>query len=287
MLRIGRIAYANCTPIFHALQERYPDGDYSYVEGVPARLNAQLAKGDIDVCPSSSIAYALNPERYLIIPDLSISSCGPVQSVLLFSAVPIGELDGREVLLTAESATSVNLLKILLKQRYGCHCSFRVTNHALNAALREAPAVLLIGDTALRELQASSGVRVYDLGEQWYDWTGTPFVFALWLASRKAFDTHTEELRCLAGQLRSAKAYALENLDRIADVSPDADWMGRERLLHYWRSNLSYDLGREHCQGLARFFRLAADMGLIEQAPELVFLEMGQGGVSPVVGTDG
>jgi len=275
MLRIGRIAYANCTPIFHALLEQHPDGDYCYVEGVPARLNAQLANGDIDVCPSSSIAYALNPGRYLIIPDLSISSCGPVQSVLLFSSVPIEELDGREVLLTAESATSVNLLKILLKQRYGCRCTFRVSDSSLGAALGEAPAVLLIGDTALRGLTAASGARVYDLGELWYDWTGTPFVFALWLASRKAFDTHTDELRRLAGQLRTAKAHALANLDRIADVSPDADWMGRERLLQYWRSNLSYDLGRDHCEGLNRFFSLAAGMGLIEQAPELVFLEMG------------
>ncbi len=294
MLRIGRIAYANCTPIFHALKEQYPDGDYRYVEGVPARLNAQLAGGDIDVCPSSSIAYALNPERYLIIPDLSISSCGPVQSVLLYSVVPIEDLDGREVLLTAESATSVNLLKILLKQRYGCHCSFRVTDHALSTALREASAVLLIGDTALRELQSASGVRVYDLGELWYDWTGTPFVFALWLASRKAFATHADELRHLAGQLRHAKSYALANLDGIADVTPDAGWMGRDRLLHYWRSNLSYDLGREHLRGVTRFFRLAADMGLIEHAPELNFLEMDTEGSSRltepmdgVVETDG
>jgi chorismate dehydratase len=276
MLRIGRIAYANCIPIFHTLLEQYPGADYRYIEGVPARLNAQLASGDIDVCPSSSIAYALNPDRYLIIPDLSISSCGPVQSVLLFSVVPIEELDGRDVLLTAESATSVNLLKILLSQRYGCHCSFRVTDQSIDAALREAPAVLLIGDAALRALyglQAASEVQVYDLGGLWYDWTGTPFVFALWLASRKAFALHPDELRTLAGQLQQAKAYGLANLGRIADASPDADWMGRDRLLEYWRRNLSYDLGREHQEGLKRFFRLAADMRLIEQAPELAFLE--------------
>jgi chorismate dehydratase len=275
MLRIGRISYANCTPIFHALREQFPNGDYQFVEGVPARLNALLAAGDIDVCPSSSIAYALHPERYLIIPELSISSCGPVQSVLLFSAVPAEELSGREVLLTAESATSVNLLKIILKLRYGCDCSFRVTNLTLDEASREAPAVLLIGDAALRSLQAVSCMHVYDLGELWHDWTGTPFVFALWLASRKAFADHAVELRRLAVQLRQSKAHALANLECIADASPDTAWMGRERLLEYWRGNLSYDLGGEHCEGLNRFFRLAAGMGLIEHAPELAFLEMG------------
>ena len=275
MLRIGRIAYANCTPIFHALKEQFPNGDYQYVEGVPARLNALLAAGDIDVCPSSSIAYALNPDRYLIIPELSISSCGPVQSVLLFSTVRIEELDGREVLLTAESATSVNLLKILLRLRYGCHCTFRVTNHTLDEALQEAPAVLLIGDTALRSLQAASG-HVYDLGELWYDWTGMPFVFALWLASRTAFAEHAEELRMLAAALLRSKAYAMANLERIAGSSPDAEWMGTGRLLEYWRRNLSYDLGSRHKDGLIHFYRLAAGMGLIDYAPELAFLELDQ-----------
>src|SRR6185369_136927 len=139
MLRIGRIEYANCTPIFHSLNELSPAGSYNYIGGVPARLNAMLAAGDIDVCPSSSIAYALHPERYLIIPDLSISSRGPVQSVLLFSNLPIEELDGRDVLLTSESDTSVNLLKILLKLRYDCSCSYRVTNNGLAGALKEAP----------------------------------------------------------------------------------------------------------------------------------------------------
>src|SRR6185369_16370704 len=97
MLRIGRIEYANCTPIFHALQKQFPDSNYCYIGGVPAQLNALLASGGIDFCPSSSIAYALKPERYLIIPNISISSCGPVKSVLLFSSKPIEDLNGRNV----------------------------------------------------------------------------------------------------------------------------------------------------------------------------------------------
>lgn len=272
MLRIGRIEYANCTPIFRALAERSPAGAYRYVGGVPAQLNAMLAAGEIDVCPSSSIAYALDPERYLIIPELSISSCGPVRSVLLFSRLTIGELDGREVLLTAESATSVNLLKILLKMRYGCACSFRVTDRPLAGALREAPAVLLIGDAALRAARAAADTYVYDLGELWYAWTGTPFVFALWLACRDAALKQGEELRRLARLFRQAKSHALANLERIAASSPEAGWMGYEPLMEYWRV-LSYDLTGEHIEGLKRFFGLAAGMGLIERAPELVFLD--------------
>ena len=81
MLRIGRIAYANCSPIFHELQKQASGEDYQFIGGVPSHLNALLAAGEIDVCPSSSIQYALHPERYLILPDLSISSVGAVGSV--------------------------------------------------------------------------------------------------------------------------------------------------------------------------------------------------------------
>ena len=274
MLRIGQIEYANCTPIFHALREQFPGEEYCYIKGVPAQLNAQLADGAIDVCPSSSIAFAHHPDRYLIIPGLSISSCGPVRSVLLFSAVPMEELDNREILLTSESATSVNLLKILLKKRHALENTFRTTTLTLHDAMNEAPAVLLIGDTALKASQSQSGLFVYDLGDLWYSWTGTPFVFALWFASRHAFASRANELCRLAGQLQRSKVYAMENLESVVDASPDVSWMGRDDLLRYWRSSLSYDLSIDHCKGLKLFYRLSAELGLIKFAPELTFLEL-------------
>jgi chorismate dehydratase len=274
MLRIGEIEYANCTPIFHALREQFPCENYQFIRGVPAQLNAMLAAGTIDVCPSSSIAFAHHPDRYLIIPGLSISSCGPVQSVLLFSAVPIEELNGSDILLTSESATSVNLLKIILKKQYGCENIFRTTSLALNDAMSVAPATLLIGDTALKASQSLHGLFVYDLGDLWYSWTGTPFVFALWFASKQAFASLASELCVLAGQLQRSKVYAMENLESIVEASPDVSWMGRDALLSYWRTNLSYDLSKDHCNGLKLFYRLSAELGLIETAPELAFLEL-------------
>lgn len=272
MLRIGRIDYANCTPIFQAMQDLYPGETYRYVAGVPARLNALLLSGEIDVCPSSSIELALHPKRYFVIPELSISSSGPVQSVLLFSTVPIEELDGRTVMLSSESATSVNLLKILLNMRYGCNCTFQRTTMDLDGALQEAPAVLLIGDAALRSINPASDLMVYDLGELWFQWTGLPFVFALWLTTREASVNHIDAVRLLMRQLRHAKDYARGHLERIADASPEALWMGRDRLLEYWRVNISYDLGDEQRKGLALFFRYAAELGLIDDVPELSFL---------------
>jgi|PlaIllAssembly_1097288.scaffolds.fasta_scaffold01529_2 chorismate dehydratase len=272
MLRIGRISYANCTPIFHALQQHAPCDNYHFTQGVPAQLNAMLSAGEIDVCPSSSIEYAHHSGQYLILPDLSISSSGAVGSVLLFSRMPIEELDGHSILLSSESATSVNLLRILMTIRFGYICTYSVSSLPLDKALQAAPAMLLIGDAALRSSLEVSGLFMYDLGKLWYDWTGLPFVFALWLCGRKAAEERYDEVSRLACDLVAAKENASGAFEEIAQSSPEAAWMGKERLITYWRDNISYDLGQRHLEGLALFYRYCTELGLLKDEPVLDLL---------------
>lgn len=272
MLKIGRIEYANCTPIFSELMDKQSCDSYQLVGGVPAQLNAMLAAGKIDVCPSSSIEYALHPERYLILPKLSISSVGAVGSVLLFSRDPIEALDNQKILLSSESATSVNLLKILLEKRFGCSCCYSVHTSSFEKALQEAPALLLIGDAALRASHLKSGLLVYDLGRMWYEWTGLPFVFALWLCRRQAAEEQYAEVANLAGQLVTSKEHARNNLRSIAESSPEVVWMGADRLVAYWRENISYDLDDRHLAGLVLFFRYCVELKLLNVEPPLQFL---------------
>ena len=277
MLRIGRIAYANCTPIFYELQGHAACEDYRFIGGVPSRLNALLAAGDIDVCPSSSIEYALHPDRYLILPDISISSIGAVGSVLLFSRIPIEDLHGQTILLSSESATSVNLLRILVKKRFGCTCQFAVSALTLDRALQEAASMLLIGDAALRASLLESDLHVYDLGELWHDWTGLPFVYALWLCRQEVARDRYAEVERLACRLTASKVHACTAFESIAQQSPEVEWMGKDRLVDYWRDNLSFDLGREHRDGLILFYRYCVDLGLLKAEPELSFLTDIQG----------
>lgn len=271
MLRIGRIDYANCIPIFRALLENESYTDYQFVAGVPAQLNAMLAAGMIDVCPSSSIEYALHPDRYLILPQLSISSVGAVGSVLLFSRVPVEELDGCHVLLSSESATSVNLLKILLEKRFGCRCDFTLHTSSFDEALQKAPALLLIGDAALRASLPKTDLFIYDLGQLWYEWTGLPFVFALWLCRRLVAEAYNSEVDTLASRLVESKLRSQKNLQSIAEGSPEALWMGTDRLVTYWRENISYDLEDGHLKGLTLFYHHCAELGLLKVEPELQF----------------
>lgn len=267
-LTIGKIEYANCVPLFRAL-ESLGDSPHHFVQGVPAVLNAMLSSGEINLSPSSSIVYGNDPDRYLLLPDLSISATGPVRSVLLFSKLPIEQLDAATIGLTNESDTSVALLKILLIQYFG------ITNHFVRTDMMphdpENPfaALLLIGDQAMRESMNVSGYHVYDLGELWFRFTGLPFVYALWVVNRKSVVGKEEEVYCVASSLLDAKANSRHILSSCSSGS-DLEWYGVEKLISYWNT-ISYDLGPQEMAGLSTFYRNAAELGIIREAPPLSF----------------
>ena len=270
-LNIGHIEYANCTPIFTALSSHFDCTGYHFVDGVPARLNALLRSGELDLSPSSSIEYAQAHQEYCLLPELSISAIGPVKSVLLFSRLPIEELDGCCIGLSAESDTSVNLLKVLLSRKYGLSNSFERTALPLSGALAQFPALLLIGDAALKGAAAPGGSRVYDLGQLWHDFTGLPFVFALWIARRDAARQKKAELAALGRDLIAAKKLAYASYAEIAAGCRERAWLDTAHLVDYWQT-ISYELTPAHLEGARCFFRHAFEMGLIPTQPELLFL---------------
>ena len=269
MVRIGQIDYANCTPLFTALKAHFPCAGYRFVAGVPAELNIMLRRGDIDICPSSSIEYAKNPDQYLLLPDISISSLGPVRSVLLFSRVPVEQLNNRIIGLTTESDTSVALLRILLGRKFNFRNRFERTALPLTEALEQFDAFLLIGDAALREGMKKQDLHVYDLGELWYEFTGLPFVFALWIMTREAVARKREEMAALTRDLQAAKQIAYDSYESIAAASREGMWIERASLVSYWRT-ISYDLTPRHVEGVKTFFRFAREMEILQQEPEII-----------------
>ena len=114
-MRIGRIPYVNCYPVYGAIDRGVVALDGSLVTGVPSALNKRMADGTLDISVVSAVEYARDARRYLLLPDLAISCDGPVQSVMLFSRRPAEELDGRRVIVSRSSMTSVALLELLFE----------------------------------------------------------------------------------------------------------------------------------------------------------------------------
>jgi chorismate dehydratase len=151
-LRIGKIPYANLFPIFYYLENKSNHSGYRFIKGVPSTLNRMLREGRLDISPSSSIEFLRNKDKYSILPFLSISSSGPINSILLFSKYQLDDLRGKTIAVSSESETSAVLLKIILNEFLSLRCRFRATRRSsIKNILTSSPAVLLIGDTAMRE----------------------------------------------------------------------------------------------------------------------------------------
>jgi chorismate dehydratase len=261
-LRIGRIFYTNLSPIFHGLEKGSDCSAYEFIDGVPSALNRLLREGKIDVSPSSSIEYLRHEERYTLIEGHSISSAGPVGSILLFSKRPIDTLDGFTVLASSQSETSVALLDIILKKFYDLHCPLKSTGEPLAKGIESHVAYLLIGDDALREALRWPKLHIYDLGDLWYRNTGLPSIFALWIARKEMAGDESLLMECFKKDLDAAKVRGLRNLKAIAKDSPLKDALTEDELVSYWQG-ISYDLNDVHKKGLALFRAYAEELKLL------------------------
>ncbi len=273
-LRVGEISYTNCFNIFHCLRRSLPAPGVEFHAAAPAELNHLLSRGGIDLSISSSVEYARHAGDYFLLPRYCIGATGPIWSIRLFSRVPIGELDGREVILTGESETTVVLLKIILSKFYGFRNTFRTELTDLEPALDRAPAVLLIGDKALAAgMRAQAGINVYELSEIWLERTGLPFVFALWTLRREALAAKAAPLAMFWRELQRAHE-ELKNPDEalVTAILAARPFLDRATVLRYWQL-ISYELTGRHLQGLAEFYRLAHELGEAPEPPELRFCE--------------
>ncbi len=272
-LVVGHIAYANCEPFFHHLRACGFDGQIR--SGVPSELNRQLADGELDLSPSSSFEYLRNWRKYMILPGMSISSVGEVMSVLLISSHPPEALRGREIFLTGESASSVHLLQVLLREFYGFDEVFcRVPEGAIEDHVRRGHPCLLIGDRALRMAQEVPREHVHDLGELWYRHTGLPFVFALWILRREVAAERPDMVREFCAQLQESTRMALDDLDGLARSVSGYRWFGEHALVRYWQ-RMSYALDDSHVLGLQRYAGLLVKYRFLNELPGIELFTIG------------
>ncbi|MCC6927407.1 MAG: menaquinone biosynthesis protein [Gemmatimonadaceae bacterium] len=271
-MRIGRIPYINCYPVYGAIDRGIVSLDGELIDGIPSALNQQMAAGTLDVSVVSAVEYARDSRRYLLLPDLAISCDGPVRSVMLFSQRPAAELNGHRVIVSRSSMTSVALLELLFEHVWHARPEFVPGNSELADITRfaeeEHEARLVIGDAALildnaRQWRGGESFAsypyVYDLGAEWKRWTGLPFVFAVWVALRTT--PVTESLGAHASLIRS-RDWGLQHLDELADQAARATGVARAACVEYF-AGLDYGLGYEHLAGLTEFFRRLVAAGRV------------------------
>ncbi|SET52673.1 menaquinone biosynthesis protein [Paenibacillus sp. NFR01] len=261
---IGKISYTNSWPVFHYFEPEHLGFDAEMVSEVPAVLNRGMAEGSIHVGALSSFAYAAASDRLLLLPDLSVSADGPVQSILLFSRQPLSEVKNGKIALTNTSATSVNLLRILLEKALGGKPEYVTMDPDLDLMMAQADACLLIGDSAIKASWRPGDYFVTDLGALWKEWTGLGMTFAVWAVNRDAARERPEEIAAIAAALRESKRRGRSELAPIIQEARLMHGGSPAYWEHYFR-NLCYDFGERQQEGLKLYFRYAYDMGLLPQ----------------------
>lgn len=260
--RLSIIDYLNAAPLNYGFKHGLGEGRLELQFQVPALCADRLRSGEVDAGLISSIEYLRIPELSLV-PGLCISSFKRVRSVLLLSKVPPGEI--RSLALDASSRTSVVLAQILLRERYGTQPAVDEMRPQLPDMLAAHDAALMIGDGAMRA--PKEGLIVLDLAEEWFAWTGLPFVFALWAVRQDA-----PALPGLVSFFHRSLEMGQENTPAIVEAALRAIGWTRTELHEYLTENIRYRLGGAEEESLALFFEKAVHHGFAPDPKPLHYL---------------
>jgi chorismate dehydratase len=258
-VRIGAVNYLNSKPLIYELPLLAPEAEL--ILDVPSRLADRLRAGSLDVALIPVIEY-FRAGSYSILPNIAISSHGPVLSVTLFSRVPWQAI--RSVTLDEGSRTSAVLAQILLRKRYAIHAEIETLPLDGNADEVDADAVLLIGDRAMRACLPGFAYA-YDLGQEWSGWTGLPFVYAVWAVREGA------ELGVVAQALNEAKRRGCNRSGIIAHEEAPRLGLDAGFCRRYLATIIHFDLGPHEQAGLIHYYTLACELGLAPRGVGLSF----------------
>ncbi|MFE9701948.1 menaquinone biosynthetic enzyme MqnA/MqnD family protein [Streptomyces sp. NPDC005930] len=253
--RVGHIRFLNCAPLYWGLARTGALVNMEITQDTPERLSDLLIEGRLDIGPLSLVEYLHHADDLVLLPDVAIGCDGPVMSCEIVTRRPLRDLDGRSVALGSTSRTSVRLAQLLLDRRYGVRPDYHGCRPDLERMFKDSDAAVVIGDVGLRAsagLLPEEGLQVHDLGQLWKEWTGLPFVFAVWAARRDFHERAPELVHEVHRSLTEARDLALGHLDDVAGRM--SQWAPFEPayLERYFRT-LDYGFGPRQVDGMTGF----------------------------------
>lgn len=268
--KVGHINFLNCLPLTYSFKCCGFAEGLDLSSAVPSVLNNDVINHRLDVSPVSSIVYARNSENLLILPNVSITADGDVQSILLVSKKPIEQLKDDKIILTAKSATSHCLLKIVLHKAYGAKPNYYVRIIDMkNIVPDDAAATLLIGDDALyAHHRHEAGYYYYDIGREWKNLTGYCMVYAVWVVNRVFAAQHGDLLQLVYDRVTRGFQNGYQKKKQAIEMVLSEKPFTFAQLDEYLEV-IHWDFNETHQKALMVFYELAHDMNLIDHVPEI------------------
>ncbi|MFE2096362.1 MULTISPECIES: menaquinone biosynthetic enzyme MqnA/MqnD family protein [unclassified Streptomyces] len=255
--RVGHIQFLNCLPLYWGLARTGTLLDFELTKDTPEKLSEQLVRGDLDIGPVTLVEFLRNADDLVAFPDIAVGCDGPVMSCVIVSQVPLDRLDGARVALGSTSRTSVRLAQLLLAERYGVQPEYYTCPPDLGLMMQEAEAAVLIGDAALRanlHYGPKLGLDVHDLGAMWKEWTGLPFVFAVWAARRDYLEREPALTRQVHEAFLASRNLSLEEVGKVAEQASRWEAFDEATLEQYF-TTLDFSFGEPQLNAVTEFAR--------------------------------
>lgn len=182
---VSVVSYTNTLP-FRIGMETCPHlqnmANFTYDNPAVCAQNLKNKISDIGLVP---VAVLAELPSYHIISDYCIGANGKVGTVKLYGNVPVEQMT--EIILDNQSRTSVELVKMLAQKHWGISPRFINASDGFEKnTLASNQGMVVIGDRTF--LLDGKFKHQYDLAEVWYNYSGLPFVFAMWVSCDKISD---------------------------------------------------------------------------------------------------
>lgn len=222
-VRLSMVSYQNTIPFIKGLERT---DDFEVIKDIPSKCLDYFINDEVDIAlvPVGALVD-VDPDEYEVITDYCIGCNGAVRTVCLFSNEPVKELT--HVKLDAHSRTSVKLAQVLLTHYWNVYPDYEHRYDGSNQ-LKAHEGIVLIGDKVF-DVEGKYKYK-YDLGQAWKEFTGLPFVFAVWIA-RKSLSQK------VINQLNEQLKYGIDHIDDIQYASGS---MGQVEFQEYFSRYIDY-----------------------------------------------
>jgi chorismate dehydratase len=245
--KVRAVSYLNTVPLvwgmLHGPQKERVELSFS----IPSECARDVENGvaEVGLVPVAEIAR----QELEVVPGVGITCLGAVRSILLISRVPWKRV--QTLAADSSSRTSVELARVILRERYGVQPHIVRQDPVLEDMLAQADAALVIGDPALHIDPASSRYLWLDLGEEWFSLTKLPFVFAAW-AGKPGIAVSQ-----LVGITVESHLYGQSRLSEIIEEEYPRRGVSRELVRQYLTRHIRFIIGGAEQLGLETFLELA------------------------------
>ena len=241
MIKVSAVSYLNTIPFIYGIERSKLNEVISLELDYPAVCAQKLINDSVDIALIPVVAITELKQAH-IISDYCIGANGIVDTVCLYSDVPINEVES--ITLDFQSRTSVELLRILIRDFWRIQPLLKASKIGFEKDIRERNAALVIGDKAFNLNKKHQ--YIYDLSAVWKEMTGLPFVFAVWVANKRIADDFIFDFN-------NALQYGLLNINKALSCKKNRDYLGCKNPKDYLHNKICYNLDARMQKGMDLF----------------------------------